>query len=182
MTELDRMKLDVEAKDKEIATLKAEVAKLNTGMLAERQERELQSIAGASNIKAKFMRMVSRDLAEHYSGLPRREQIRFDRKQVERWVKAYAKENPEIVTPPPAAPAAAAPAVEPPKPAPRAPVRKPVGAPPAKVPPPAPPPAQRAAGDPAVDPVTGKTPLPNRPNSMNRKELAEYTKRVLHKH
>jgi len=186
MTEVERLQTDLNTANGRIKELEGQLSAAKQEALSERQNGAVKQAAVRHRIKAKaaVMRVVLAEFGAYYLSLPALEKRRFAdptvaERQLDRWMRTFAKENPEMCEaapkpavegdpPPPAAPAAGPP---PAKPA----VRRPLGAPPAprQNPQARTPPGVRPPG---VD-ENGKTVKPGLPNSMNRSELEAYKRK-----
>lgn len=170
LSEVEKLKLDLTAANDKVAALERERDAAKQEVFTERQNSLVGLAAARLRVRSKFLRMVRADLGSHYLALSSIEKKRFDEKALDRWMKGYIKENPEIVevdaTPTPVV-------TDPPAPrAPAPPVRRPVGGPPAR-------PGARPTSVSTPRHGTnaaGKTTKPGQPNSMNAQELRDYQK------
>lgn len=176
MSELEKVQADLAAARAECDRLKQQIARMDRDLLSERQENQLNAVAGRHNVEPRHVKLLKVELATHYRTLPKREQERFDEKQVDRFVRDWAKENPDYCKK--AAPNGGQQAQQ------RQTVKKPLGTQA----------QQRATATttsqqqnqrpvgsqqvpPDVDPATGKTTRPGQPNSMNKQELRAWAKK-----
>ncbi len=173
LTEVQRLTADLEKANKEIETLKAQIAGKDREVMSSKQEVALSSRLAKHKFidKPAAQATVKLALKTHFDSLSKTAQAIFVKTgELDRWLAAFAKDNDYLVqkdaaVPPPAVPPARAPAP------PRAPVRVPAGGARPPVPP------RVAAGANPADPLEGKTPLPGRANSMNKAELKQYMER-----
>jgi hypothetical protein len=172
MTEVDRLKADLEKANLKITDLTQQLEGTRTEVVAQKQAATMAQIISAHKFKEKYVPWVNEEIAKYFKALTKTDQAKFGRASINAWLAKYAKENPELTeaAPPPSV------VVDP-------------AAPPA--PPAAPPPPKRVlasngkpvvppkvlAPPPAVDPLAGKTARPNQPNSMTDKELKEHMAR-----
>lgn len=185
MSEVERLTTDLKTANDKISKLQEELTAAKQEALSERQNASVKQAAIRHRLKAKpaVLRVVLQDFATHFlalSGLEKRKfnnQVEAER-ALDRWMKRYASENPEMCDLPPkelkeeetTTTTTTAPRVATP------PVRRPLGAPAQK---PGAPPARRVptgAPTPGMD-ENGKTVKPGLPNSMNATELAAYRRK-----
>lgn len=175
MSEVQRLTNDLDAANKKVAELTAQLAGKDREVMSSKQEVALASRLSTHKFiqRPAVQKMVKVALADHFNSLSKTAQAVFVKTgEIDRWLRTFAKDNPEFVVQAAAPPAVVTPvpAVAPPA-APRAPVRVPAGTARPVVPP------RAAATTSPVDPLEGKTALPGRSNSMNKQELAEFMKR-----
>jgi hypothetical protein len=186
MTEVERLQADLTTANEKITTLTAQIAAAKQEVLSERQNGAVKQAAVRHRIKPKasVMRVVLAEFGAYYlslSGLERRRMTDPTQaeRHLDRWMRGFAKENPEMCE----APAAATTTddtVQTPAPKPAAPIarpgiRRPLGSAPVRTSQVQPrvPPGPRAPG---TD-ENGKTVKPGLPNSMNAAELAAYKRK-----
>jgi hypothetical protein len=175
LSEADRLKeelrIEREQRASEKAKLERERDEAKSTVAVERQDVLINGIA-VKHVAAKFVKVANVDLAAHVESLTKKQQAELTPESIEKWFKAYVKENPEFKIPAPAVAKtpeeleaeakerAARPPAVPPK-------RAPIGAPRPGARPPTP--APRPATGPGV--FKGKT-----IKQMNKKEFADYMK------
>ena len=178
-TDLERVTDELTKSKERVQQLERELADTKRQVIVVKQDAVLSQKIASHRFKASRAKYVLRDMAEYVHALPKKEQEKFGDREIDRWLRKYAAENPDFLEPAPAAPAAAAGAGEAgeggegtPKPRPAAPaaparpIRRPVGADKR-------PPQQRPA------PVTDvkKTFAPGKANSMTDAEVKAELKR-----
>lgn len=187
MSEVERLQTDLNAEKEKNKTLEAQIQAAKQEILSERQNGAVKQAAVRHRIKnkASVMRVVLAEFGAHYISLTNLEKRRLidathAERYLDRWMRTFVKENPEMLDAPPAATTETTetttettqtskpPAAKPP-------LRRPLGATGQR--PPAPgqrvPPGPRAPG---ID-ENGKTVKPGLPNSMNAAELAAYKRK-----
>lgn len=156
MTEIDRHKADIKRAHLERDDWKTKYHNLEKRQAFSEQDVKLKSIASQS-IAATSVEYATWQFAKHVSVLDDNALKTFGEPETKKWFADFAKKNPQHAPDP----------TDPKKP----PTKKPVTtgvAPRGK-----PAPTRGARG--AVD-ITGKTPRPGQPNSMNKAELRAYLK------
>jgi hypothetical protein len=173
-TEAQRIEAAMKEKDEENKRLKAQLKERETGEVLRKQD-EIVVTTATSYVDPKFVKYAKRDFAEFVNTLAKEDPAKFakfDQKATDKWFAEYAKTNPQFAKP--AAPPAGASegsagasgqggAKPPSQPTKRVVTTTKTGArPPAA-------PVNSGAGS-----LTGKTPKPGLPNSMNKSELRQY--------
>lgn len=180
MSEVDRLNADVTRLTNENTELKAQLQRLKGDKVAAEQDAKIRSLAVA-HIQPKWLKYAMNEFRDYVMSLSPEDQKKLDERRTTRWFAELAKREQVISleqSTPAATPPAAPPATPPAPPASTTPAvpplqRRPLlpaGARPAGAPP-------KPNAAPPVDPLAGKTPLPGKPNSMNRQELRDYAKR-----
>lgn len=105
--------------------------------------------------------------SDYVQTLSKDQRARLSEAAIDRWFRRFVRQEPDFAPKAPVAPTSAAPAAS------TTPVRKPISSPT----PPRPPAPGAQPKDPTIG-ANGKTTLPGRPNSMNRKELREHLAKI----
>lgn len=174
MTEVQRLQTDLDAANRKVAELEAQIESLKSQAMNAKQQSEIagRMMQLGFDPDQRKQRMVMRELGDHVKSLTKTQLAVFGKTGgVDKWLKEFLKENPSFArptAPAPAAPPKAPVTATPPKPAPRVPAgpRQPV------------PPAARPPTATDTDPLAGKTVLPGRPNSMTPEELRQHRARA----
>ncbi len=182
MSEVERLTNDVTRLTEENTQLKAKIQAfgicgplLNQGdKVAAQQDAHIKGIA-INHISPRWLKYSMGEFRDYVLSLPVGEQKKLDERRIGKWFVEFAKKEPTVALEPPKAPVVEPPAAPPapPAPAPPAPPQRQVLAAGAR-----PPGAGTKPNVPPTpaDPFAGKTPLPGKPNSMNKQELRDYAK------
>lgn len=97
MSELEREKELRSKAEKEKDDLRAEMDSLKVATIVREQQREV-SDAAVEHFKPKYVKQVSRELADHVQALDDKEIEELPEDYISKWMKKYAEENPELTT------------------------------------------------------------------------------------
>lgn len=178
MGEVERLTADVNRLTTENEQLKLKIKNLEQDQVASKQDAKIRSLA-VKHIKPTKLKYAIIDFGEYVRSLTKADASKLDELRTENWFKKFARENPDMALE--ATPAAAAKTevvvdddAGKPKPGTPPAVQRPTRVVPAGKPKPGAPVQTKVA---VPDPLAGKTPLPGKPNSMNKKELALHMQR-----
>lgn len=172
LTEVERLQTDIARLTEENTQLKAKLQKVEGDKVSAQQAAKINSLA-INHISPKWLKYATNEFRDYVLSLTPAQQKILDDKRIAKWFADFAKQEPTCALEPPKAPEPALPAAPPVAKPPAPPAARPpllAGArPPGLGPKPNAPPASN-------DPFAGLTPLPGKPNSMNKDQLRAYAK------